>query len=265
MGNGVSWRFVNAAVRGTSHEAGDVPCQDDCFVEAVAAGDEEVLLAVASDGAGSASSSEEGSGFVCETVPRCVEEWLRDGGTVAALTREVVEQWIGGIRAAIESRAAQKELTVRDFACTLVAAIVSVDAAAFFQIGDGAIVAGRAGDYDVIFWPDGGEYANMTYFTTDGDWPLHLQFEVRTVDFYEIAVMTDGLQRLALQFESRAAHAPFFAPMFGALASADAGFAAALEPPLVAFLSSEAVNARTDDDKSLVLATRPRGGAHGVV
>jgi hypothetical protein len=265
MGHGVSWRFVNAAVRGTSHERTDVPCQDDCFVDLVVHDTEEVLLAIASDGAGSASCAEEGSGLVCETLWGEVQRWLRDGGRTETLARDVVEQWIGRIRQAIETRAVQKELAPRHFACTLVAAIIGTGAAVFLQIGDGGIVTANAGEYQVIFWPDGGEYANMTFFVTDDDWTKHLHFELRHVAIEDLAVITDGLQRLALRFESRDAHGPFFKPMFQALAGAPLGFASELEPALVAFLGSEAINARTDDDKSIVLATRRAGATHGTV
>lgn len=257
----MSWRFVNAAVRGTSHEVSGAPCQDDCFVDV--AGD--VLVAIASDGAGSASRSEEGAGLTCETLLRCIEEWLRTGSDVEDIRRETVEEWVGNARAVVEARAVQMELTLRDFACTVVGAIVGLEAAAFFQIGDGAAVTGSHGQYDVVFWPSGGEYANMTYFTTDDDWREHLAFEVRAGSIDDVAVMTDGLQRLALQFDARAAHVPFFEPMFGVLQNAEPGFATSFEVPLVVFLGSEAVNARTDDDKSLVLATRRSGAARGTV
>lgn len=223
----------------------------------------DVLVAVASDGAGSATCAQEGSGLACESFLAAAEMWLRNGGTASELTRETVEQWIRAIRAAIEFRSAQKELTPRDFACTLVATIATDDACAFLQIGDGAVIVGTADAYEVIFWPDGGEYANMTYFVTDDDWSQHLHFEVRDTACDDLALMTDGLQRLALHFESRTAHGPFFVPMFRALESVAPGFAFDLEPALVAFLGSDAVNERTDDDKSLVLATRRFGATLG--
>jgi Protein phosphatase 2C len=265
MGDGVSWRFVNATARGTSHERSDTPCQDDCIIEVLPHGSGETLIAVVSDGAGSAACAEEGSGLVCETLLTAIEQWLQDGGTVDGVTREAAEQWLTGARTAIGARAEAKGLAPRDFACTLVAAIVGASSAAFLQVGDGAIVAGRAGALDVVFWPDGGEYANMTYFITDDDWRAHLQLAVREAAFEDVALMTDGLQRLALQFDRRCAHAPFFEPMFHALAAAPPGFATPLEASLVAFLGSDGVNARTDDDKSLVLATRRAGAADGAV
>jgi hypothetical protein len=262
MGERLSWRFLNAAARGTSHERNGTPCQDDCFVDVLT---NDVLLAIASDGAGSASRAEEGSGLVCETLPHVVEKWLREGGRIDSLDCLTVETWIDDIRTAIAARAAQTELTLRDFACTLVVAIVDAHGAAFFQIGDGAIVTGCRDALDVRFWPDSGEYANMTFFITDDDWRQHLHFATSSDAFHDLALMTDGLQRLALRIESRSPHAPFFEPMFRALENAPCGFASGFEPALAAFLGSEAVNARTDDDKSLVLATRRPGASDGSV
>jgi protein phosphatase 2C-like protein len=258
------WRFLNAAVRGTSHERGDTPCQDDCVVDVVRGSGDVLLVAIASDGAGSAARAEEGSGLVCEALLREVTQWSR-GAAIEELSRAVAEGWVVCLRDAIDERAAQKQLTIRDFACTLVAAVIGPQAAAFIQIGDGAIVTGIAGAYDVVFWPDGGEYANMTYFVTDDDWSSRLHFEIRSVSVDEIVLMTDGLQRLALRFDSRTAHAPFFVPMFTRLRNTAEGFASDLESRMVAFLSSDVVNARTDDDKSLVLASRGPRGTHGIV
>ncbi len=70
----------------------------------------------------------------------------------------------------------------------------------------------------------------------------------------EVSLFTDGLQTLALDFNRRQAHGPFFEPMFRALADADAP--ESLLGPLVEFLRSPAVVERTDDDKTLILATR---------
>jgi len=67
-----------------------------------------------------------------------------------------------------------------------------------------------------------------------------------------LAVMSDGLTRLALKLPANEPHPPFFQPLF-AFASAADGQAQA-EEQLAAFLASERVCARTDDDKSLVIA-----------
>jgi hypothetical protein len=72
-------------------------------------------------------------------------------------------------------------------------------------------------------------------------------------------MMTDGLQRLALDFRTQAPHEPFFSPLFKALRSAPV--AEDLAVPLRQLLSSSSVNERTDDDKTLLLATRLTDGS----
>jgi hypothetical protein len=72
----------------------------------------------------------------------------------------------------------------------------------------------------------------------------------------EVAVFSDGLQMLALQYSTRSVHSPFFRPMFRQLASSTEGHVIELCNPLNSFLNSKLVNERTDDDKTLVLATR---------
>jgi hypothetical protein len=70
----------------------------------------------------------------------------------------------------------------------------------------------------------------------------------------KIAVFSDGLQRLALNMAANTAHDPFFTPFFTVLSAATAAQEELLQTELAQFLQSPAVNERTDDDKSLVLA-----------
>jgi len=67
-----------------------------------------------------------------------------------------------------------------------------------------------------------------------------------------LALMSDGLSRLALQLPAYTPHAPFFIPLWAFAAQAGMGNLANQE--LAAFLASDRVCARTDDDKSLVIA-----------
>ena len=256
MGRGVTWRFVNAAARGTSHDASGLPCQDDCFVDVVACpAGESVLIATVADGAGSASRSEIGSGIACERLIAYLTAALRDR-EVEDLTREDVESWLTRVRTEIDARAQHEGLELRQFACTLLGGAVGARAAMFFQVGDGAIVADCGGGLRPVFWPEQGEYANVTHFLTEGDFAAHLAVATIDAPVEEVALFSDGLQRLALVFEQQAVHAPFFEPMLRQLRAQPPGPAEVFVLPLLRFLHSDAVNARTDDDKSLVLATR---------
>ena len=147
--------------------------------------------------------------------------------------------------------------TPRDYACTLLGAILAEDRALFLQIGDGAIVIGSGDDYWPVFWPQSGQYANETYFLTDANVFARLEFAITVEPVAEIALLTDGLQTLALHYQTRQAHAPFFRPLFHQLrAVPTSGCAPQLLNALERFLDTPALNQRTHDDKTLILATR---------
>ncbi|HEX8825551.1 MAG TPA: protein phosphatase 2C domain-containing protein, partial [Archangium sp.] len=135
----------------------------------------------------------------------------------------------------------------------LLTAVVGEHGSVFAQVGDGAIVVRRGGDYVPVFWPQVGQYANSTWFLTSRDMEQVLEVTCgEPVD--ELAVFTDGLQMLALHFASRSVHRPFFESLFSTLR--EAARPEELVVPLRTFLDSPAVNARTEDDKTLVLALR---------
>ena len=70
----------------------------------------------------------------------------------------------------------------------------------------------------------------------------------------KVATFTDGIQRLALNLVTNTPHEPFFAPFFNGMAKATVEQEDQLQGLLVKFLGSQAVNERTDDDKTLALA-----------
>lgn len=112
--------------------------------------------------------------------------------------------------------------------------------------------------YRIAFWPQMGEYANQTYFLTDSCFESHLRAELIEGKVARLALLTDGLQRLALHEATRSVHAPFFNPLFARLAGATNPAELAL--PLRRWLASKPINERTDDDKTLVLAVRCADG-----
>jgi hypothetical protein len=184
-----------------------------------------------------------------------VVKFGRLGGSIQDISRETALEWLEVIRVKLDTQADALGLTTRDLACTLVAALIADDSAAFLQVGDGSVVTVNAdSEYHVVFWPEQGEYANTTFFVTGPDASDRLRVEVRSAPVQDVALLTDGLQHVALRYESRSAHAPFFSPMFARLRLEEHW--RALAEPLKGFLSSEAVSKRTDDDCTLVLASR---------
>jgi hypothetical protein len=69
-------------------------------------------------------------------------------------------------------------------------------------------------------------------------------------------LFSDGLQRLALDLNLQIPHPGFFKAMFPPLQSPQEGFAQELSSSLAAFLSSNRINDRSDDDKTLILPSR---------
>jgi serine/threonine protein phosphatase PrpC len=254
------WRVAMASSIGQSHVTAAQPCQDAHFHLATRDADgNPVMVLAAADGAGSAALAELGATLACETFARLVEAYLGKGGRVAAIERPLVERWITGLVYRMELDANRSGATVQDYACTLLAAVVANDTAAFVQIGDGAMVISNGAGWRHVFWPQHGEFANTTNFVTS-------QRAVPTMEFLrvdeavqEVAVFTDGIENLVLQKATKTAHAPFFDSMFPPIRKSQAsGVDAELSQALDKYLSSPTINSRTDDDKTLILASRRR-------
>jgi hypothetical protein len=156
--------------------------------------------------------------------------------------------------------AVDQNIQVRDLACTFLAAVIFETHSLFLQIGDGAIVLHGANGYEPVFWPQSGEYLNTTNFLTDADFHNKLMIRVINECVEEFALFTDGIERLALRMSDCTAYEPFFRPLFESLRAASS--ADALFEPLRQFLDSDRMNERTDDDKTLILATRRLAGQH---
>ena len=79
---------------------------------------------------------------------------------------------------------------------------------------DGAMVV-REGpeDWCYIFWPQHGEYINTTRFLTDPSSIDQLEFTLVARAIHELAVFTDGIEPLVLQYATNTVHSPFFNTM----------------------------------------------------
>lgn len=248
------WKAIFSSVTGVSHVEADLPCQDACRVKVLPLGDGEVLCVLCADGAGSASHAERGASLVCDELMGKFESYCLQGGELVSLTREQIIDWLEDVRLVIEEESSRADTTCREFAATVLGALVGEDCAVFFQIGDGAMVIGNNNEYRCVFWPQMGEFANTTNFVTGDTYSTDLAFEIMDSRVDELACFTDGLERLALRFEDQSVHGPFLRPMFEALVKqVDVD---GLIEPLRSFLDSERVNERTEDDKTLILATR---------
>jgi Protein phosphatase 2C len=274
-----SWRVMGASTAGTGHRRTGRGC-DDCNLSQTLL-DGTLLIGVA-DGAGSASHASEGASLAASIALATVTEVLEQRGEPPNPVgwQAVLGGAFQAARVALCARAAQPSvapipasapesgdegpfveetppptastLPVREYATTLLIAVVTSSSLAVAQLGDGAVVVRlEDGSLRAVTWPDHGEYVNETAFITDTDYLRRMQFayvpDVGSIS--GIATFTDGLQMLALDMARREPHPPFFQPLFAFAQSTDAS-----ESELQAFLDSERVCARTEDDKTLVLA-----------
>lgn len=252
------WRTAHASVVGTSHVKTGAPCQDasGCLV-AEAPDGTELLLAVASDGAGTASRSDVGARLAVRTFLEVFGAAAKADPSLGIIDRAFVDDWLARFKDAIARLAAEEGHGVRDYSCTLLGAVVGPKSAAYVHIGDGAIIVGteEPGDYTWVVWPQHGEYANQTHFLTQEDAAAALVFETGPpVD--EVAIFTDGIERLVLDLGANVVYSPAFRPIFSWLAQTEPERSGLPSEALVAYLGSDHINRRTDDDKTLVMATR---------
>ena len=251
-----NWRSVGASVVGSSHRANAGSCEDAHAYRLLA---NQVWAAAVADGAGSAERAAEGANFavrvaleasqniLAQNLPTQPDQWET---VLLAILRQV--------RAGLEELAKEDApLTLRDFATTLLVALVTPEWIATVQVGDGAIVGRQTnGNLQTLTFPDHSEYLNETTFVTSDDYLVRTQIVIQPAAGIDcLALLTDGLQMLALNMRDNTAYAPFFGPLFRFAANPDAN-EAALNARLAAFLDSERVADATDDDKTLVLAVR---------
>lgn len=249
------WKYAAASVIGTSHlKSPDGECQDSHSY----ACDEtrDLLVCAVSDGAGSAKYSRIGS----QLASSLAVELVKCASDDVLGTRDFARATFVQIREALDLKAAEMGQDVREFACTLLVAIVRESQTTFWQIGDGAICF-RLRDEEAFhyaFWPAKGEYANVTQFLTDATFLDEFEFDSTQAELVDLALFSDGLERLALDFKTGEAHARFFTGLFPYLYGGQPGRLTEIEERLGVFLASERVNSKTDDDKTLVLATTGR-------
>jgi len=247
------WRHLSHSTQGPAHLAEGAACQDCGRVRLLGKDGEEALVACVADGAGTAKHGAFGAEIACETIMASAAAHFGLHGSFRGLHQEDVFDWCEAARKEIGVRAESRQSGMRDHATTLCTAIVSSKASVFFQIGDGAIILKKRGVCGVAFWPQSGEYVNTTNFLTSPVYRDQIQFFATPDAFSDIALLTDGIERLALRFDTQVPHAPFFEPLFQVLRAG--GDWRKLEEDLRSFLQSDPVRSRSDDDKTLILAS----------
>lgn len=263
--SGDTWRIAAASAIGTSHLRGGTPCQDAHRCDITADRDGQlVLVAVASDGAGSAARAEVGAAVACMAFLGAVRLFLAHR-QLHGVGEADARGWFAAVREAVTTRAREEQRDARDYNCTFLAAVIGMNDAVFLQLGDGAIVArDPEGSWCWVHWPQHGEFANTTYFVPEVESQTRLMVEVARRRVDEVSMFTDGLEPLLLHYASRSVQTSFFDSMFPPVrGSAHNGVDPDLSAGLERYLGLPAVCDRTDDDKTLILASRLNPGNAG--
>jgi serine/threonine protein phosphatase PrpC len=250
----LTWRIAAASVVGSSHLDRALPCQDAHAYRVLADG---TLLVAVADGAGSASRAEDGARLAVQAALAGLEAAVGEAaGEVSEVSWQArMTEVFRVTREALEEAAVEEWESLRAFACTLTCAVALPNCLVVGQVGDGVAVARAAdGSLFAASQPQKGEYANEARFLTMPDALEHVDTRVFEQPFDALAVTTDGLLRLALQLPAHSPHTPFFTPLLAFAERAVDPERAASE--IAAFLASPRICARTDDDKTLVIAVR---------
>jgi hypothetical protein len=243
------WRVVGASTSGTSHLRQGLPCQDAHYW--VQSG--KLLIAAVADGAGSAPLAEVGSQLAVKTAM----DFLLAQSQGNTKAENAWEDWLlsafEAARTALKDEAEKRSADLSDLATTLIVAVASPDFVAMAQIGDGTVVVGdHSGQITSLSAPSQAEYLNETTFLTAPAALFQTQFRIWNHPPRYLALLTDGLQMLALKMPTGEAHPPFFTPLFRFVETVEDKDTA--QTQLLAFLGGERVTQRTDDDLTLLLA-----------
>lgn len=244
----MAWRWASASVIGTSHIQNGDRLQDAYAVSELGNG---CIYAVVSDGAGSAKFGAFGAWLTCRFLSVRFREWVHANPELP--TDEDLSHWLDELRERISAIAARRGTVPRQFAATLAAIVVAPDEAVTLHIGDSAIVGRKGWEWEVLCWPENGEYASSTYFVTD-DPELRLNIIRHPREHGAFALFSDGVGDLALSHLESAAHTRFFDPMIRPVDVASGeGRLVELSAKLATYLAGPSVCERTDDDKTLIL------------
>ena len=244
------WTALSASVCGESHRRAG-RANDDALEYLVKS--DGTLIAAIADGAGSATHSRFGSRTAVVTACDLADRLLDDApiGDSSAAVR-FFDRLLPAIRNRLESLSFELGLDLSELATTLCVCIAGSHGTALVQIGDGGIVLQHpTGKCLMPIWPHDSEYLNETRFLTSADFA-----EAARVRFFRylptaIALLTDGLEPIAVEYAQRTVFGPFFQRMFRFAVEAGAS-----PESLETFLGSARVAERTDDDRTLFLAVR---------
>jgi len=243
------WRVIGASAIGTSHLDRAIQCQDSFRQMSTPAGDRIVVVA---DGAGSAALAGLGSQIAAESASTWLHNHLCNQPDIDENALEVALLLSADhARIALEAKAGEGSLPLRDFATTLIVVCVTQRLIGAVQLGDGGIVIrNRSGVTGLLISPVRSGYINEADFLTMPHFSSYLRVGIASVvEVSGFSVFTDGIEFLSVGYFNCIPSNQFFEPLFDFACSPES-----TNGELEDFLKNHPVFATVNDDKTLVLA-----------
>lgn len=182
---------LSASIRGSLHKSLGLPCQDYSCARSA----KNKLVAVVSDGAGSAKHSKVGAQIICNTLCDLLIK-----SNLETIKEDVVHAINVARKKLILHRYnhSKSPADLVNFSATLVGVFYYKNKGVFFHIGDGAGIAFQKEKYEnfVISEPENGAFSCETYFYTMDDWKDCLRF-TNFENANRVLLMTDGVTGFA--------------------------------------------------------------------
>lgn len=198
------YKIIAARVVGAAHRNCGLPCQD---YYQYASG--KNLVAVLSDGAGSAKHGKIGAKILCSKLCDILknvdfEHIETEIKNAVAIVRQllIVHRF----------NATKNESGLDDFAATLVGTVYHRGNGIFFHIGDGAALSLHSDNEFRLSRPENGDFSCETYFFTQTYWKANLRF-TRFSQPKVMFLMSDGVTPFAFQSDFQNIEPKFIMPI----------------------------------------------------
>lgn len=240
------WKVSHSAVQGRSHMAFGLPCQDKTYT----IHQDGCTVCALADGAGSAKLSHHGA----EAVTQGVCHYLADHFDTIVHNDDGVRvkmDILGQVALLLEGLSSEMGCAPQDLASTLLFVATKGDDFVIGHLGDGVIGYVKAGKVKVATYPQNGEYANTTSFTTS----IAALNEIRLIkgklgDISGFVMMSDGTETSLYNLRTRLLSRAVLSLVKEAGRSGEA-----MNEPLKESLET-VIRERTMDDCSLAIMAR---------